>query len=228
MAKTNINLDKLKAEIDNRKTNKNTIATKLGETVVSDTAPKGSFLNELILSLNTGQQTNSTNVVKLIENKVALKNNETPKHNVNQQPIQTKRSELSDLNNINNNGMSQERDDLLYEQFKNKTLQSKQTLADSLETYSHTQPNIQNQQPNMGNGNQFLNENYVNNIKSIINNQLAENSQTILTEAFKDMILEMYTYDRIKEVINENKKMVKDLIYEVLREIKEKSNKTKA
>jgi len=225
MAKSNINLDKLKAEIDNRKTNKNSIATKLGETVVGDTPTKGSFLNELILSLNTGQPTNSTNVVKLIENKVALKNGESPKLNVNQ-PI--KKSDLSDLNHINNVEMSQERDDLMYQKFQQKTLQSKQTLADTLENYAH-QPNIQTQQQqNMGNNNQFLNENYVNNIKTIINNQLAENSQIILNEAFKDMILEMYTYDRIKEVINENKKMIKDLIYEVLREIKEKSNKTKA
>jgi hypothetical protein len=225
MAKSGINLDKLKAEIDNRKTNKNSVATKLGETVVGDASTKGSFLNELILSLNTGQQTNSTNVVKLIENKVATKLGESPKLNVTQP---TKKSDLSDLNHMNNVGMSQERDDLLYEQFKQKTIQSKQTLTDSLESYTQ-QPNIQtHQQMNMGNNNQFLNENYVNNIKSIINNQLAENSQIILNEAFKDMILEMYTYDRIKEVINENKKMIKDLIYEVLREIKEKSNKTKA
>jgi len=68
----NINLNKLKNEIDNRKKEKNMVSSGLGEPVGVGVAPRDVFLNGLLESLQTGRETASSSLVKSVDNKVAV------------------------------------------------------------------------------------------------------------------------------------------------------------
>jgi hypothetical protein len=54
-----------------------------------------------------------------------------------------------------------------------------------------------------------------------------ENFGPIVEEAIKSTILELYAVERIKEVLTENKEIIKTVVYETIRELQAKS-KTKA
>jgi hypothetical protein len=74
-----------------------------------------------------------------------------------------------------------------------------------------------------------LNEGYlVENVKKIVDNYLIENFGPIVEEAIKSTILELYAAERIKEVLVENKEMVKAVVIETIREIKQANDKKKA
>jgi hypothetical protein len=219
MAKS-LDLNKIKDEIDSRKKERNMVSSKLGETVGRGVAPRDEFLNGLLTSLHTGRETSSSSLIKLVENKVAIKNKEAPKYQVNEtpQPVQSTTHRPVQSTAIE---MSPERDDKLWEDIEKR---KKQTLAESLQQYigapssgapmlnQPTQPSSQ------------LNEGYlVENVKKIVNNYLVENFGPVLEEAIKSTIIEMYAVERIKEVIQENKEMIKSVVYETIKELQNKA-----
>src|SRR5690606_24866780 len=225
MAKADLN--KLKAEIETRKKEKNVVSSNLGESVGSGVAPRDVFLNGLLTSLTTGKETASTNLVKIVENKVAQKKGEVGKMRVNEtvtaapqqrQPIPMPAVDRAD--------MSPERDEQLFRDLETKR---KQTLAESMSEYIQAPAvgaPMRNQPPQQQQAPMNLNEQYLaENVKKIVNNYLAESLSPIFEGAIKDTILEMYAVDRIKEVLSEvlNKDTVKPLVYEVIREIQAKS-----
>lgn len=119
MAKPDLN--KLKSEIDSRKRERNMTSSSLGESVGSNIAPRDSFLNGLLKSLETGQNTASTNLIKLVENKVAVKNKETIKHQIDEAPVREP-ARIPILPTNNKVEMSPERDEQLFLIFKQKIL----------------------------------------------------------------------------------------------------------
>ena len=222
MAKPDLN--KLKSEIDNRKKERG-ISTE--RTNGAGLMPKDVFLNELMTSLQTGQDTKATNLIKLVENKTAAKAGEVIRHEV--QPVQQRT--IQQPKNLNEVEMSPERDELLFAEFEKRR---KSTLAGDIDNFNRTgnqtMQNYQNtqyvgqpMQPNAGQPMQ-INEQYLGeSVKKIVNNYLIENFGPVVEEAIKSTILEMYAVERIKEVLTENREMIKSLVYETIREIQAKS-----
>jgi hypothetical protein len=226
MAKPDLN--KLKTEIESRKKERNMTPSALGESAGYGVAPRDVFLNGLITSLKTGQETASTNLVKVVENKVAVKKGENTKMRVNEQVIpQQQPQPRRPIPPINETvDMSPERDEQMYRDMQRGR---GQTMVDAMSEYMQV-PTVgspmrnQPQQMPMYNGAPMLNEQYLaENVKKIVNNYLAESLAPIFEEAMKETMLEMYALDRIKTVLRENKDFVKTLVYEVVKEIKEQS-----
>ncbi len=229
MAKADLN--KLKAEIETRKKEKNVVPSNLGESVGSGVAPRDVFLNGLLTSLTTGRETASTNLVKIVENKVAQKKGEVGKMRVNETVTAPQERQPIPMPTVDRADMSPERDEQLFRDLETKR---KQTLAESMSEYIQAPAvgaPMRNQPPQQQQAPMNLNEQYLaENVKKIVNNYLAESLSPIFEGAIKDTILEMYAVDRIKEVLSEvlNKDTVKPLVYEVIREIQAKSKQNKA
>lgn len=208
----NVDLNKLKSEIDSRKKERGMVAESVQG---GKLLPKDQFLNELVSSLQTGKPTAASNLIKLVENKTAVKHGEVAKHNIDELPI-AQRPASRKLDEVD---MSPERDELLWAEMERR---KKQTLYESTQNINQPVASIPN---NANYGKPMnLNEQYLaESVKNIVNNHLVENLGPILEEAIKSTILEMYAVDRIKEVLHENKEMMKTLVYETIREIQAKS-----
>ena len=221
----NINLSKLRDEIDNRKRGRNDVSSKLGESTSYNNsgAPRDSFLNGLIESLTTGRETVSSVRVKSVDNLVGEKKgekNKLPIRNVNQ----AEQYAESQPHRINENEMSQERDDKLYSDMEKLR---KQTLVSSISDFNKPSNASTPIQSNSGYPQQ-INEAYLTeNVKNIVNNYLVENFGPVVEEAIKSTILEMYAVERIKEVLHENKDLIRTVVIETIKEIQIK-NKQKA
>ena len=194
-----VNLGKLKEEIDSRKQSKNNVVlnTNNGETVIN--RPKDGFLNQLLTSLNTGVKTDASRVVKLVENKAAEKMGETRK------PIDdTKFNEIKKQTIL-------ERKPLVNENFDDIG-REEQMYKEMMKKYTSNQfPNTVNYQ---NTNNQTNNEIDINKIFDEVSNKLSEQ--------FDSKIIEMYSYDRIKRVLFENKDLIKEIVIEVIKELRAK------
>lgn len=215
-----INLNKLREEIDNRKKGKNIISSKLGESVYESAAPRDGFLHGLIESLNTGRDTTSSVLIKSVDNKVAEKKGETAKLPINKQQVLTENNRSNSVVPPVNNYIdtSQERDELLFAEFEKR---KNKTLAESMGDFYPKQNNQTHIPQSNGTGIPMnINEAYlVENVKGIVNNYLIENFGPVVEEAIKSTILEMYAVERIKEVLHENKELIKTIVVETIREI---------
>jgi flagellar biosynthesis/type III secretory pathway protein FliH len=118
--------------------------------------------------------------------------------------------------------MSPEREEQMFRDFE---ASKKQTLAESIQGYYNQSTHQQYQQPNQA---PMLNEEHLMGaVKGTVDKYLTENFGLVVEEAIKSTILEMYAIERIKEVLNENRDLVKSLVYETIREIQEKNKMKK-
>ena len=223
-----VNLNKLKEEIDSRKKEKGQVPSHLGESH-GEGSPKDKFLNGLLVSLKTGTDTASTNLIKTVDNVVSERLNEKPKMNVNENVSQQKRTiptpEAVD--------MSPEREEQMWQEFKKS---NKQTLAQQMsnfmgnqQTAGHSMHQNYYQQPQQQGHVQapMLNEGaLINGVKDVVDKYLMENFGSVLEDAMKSTVLEMYASERIKKVLDENRELIKSVVYETIREIQAK-NKAK-
>jgi len=223
MAKT-FDLNKIKNEIDSRKNERNMVSSKLGESVNKGVAPRDEFLNGLLTAYKTGRDTASTNLIKVVENKVAAKHGEAQKHVINEiateQPQRPARQEQ-----VN---MSPERDEQLFFDLERKR---KQTLAESIENFSKVpavgSPMQNNVPQSMGKPMQINEEYLAENVKNVVNNYLSESLGPIFEEAIKGTIIEMYAIERIKEVLNENRALIREVVIDTIKEIQASNAKKK-
>jgi len=226
-----VNLNLLKNEIDNRKKERNQVSTNVNG-VASTMPARDAFLNGLLESFQTGRDTHSSVLVKNVVNKTAEKAGEAA-------PIRNAPAPAPAVLPINNNSpqriteadMSPERDEQLFVDLQNKR---NQTLAESISEFAKIPPvgAPMNQQP--VNINSYpaqtmqINEAYLTeNVKKIVDNYLINNFGPIVEETVKSTILEMYAVERIKEVLQENKEIVRTVVFEVFKEIREKQNAKK-
>ena len=236
-----IQLDKIKEEIKSRREQGNVVPEKLGENVNSlSSSPRDEFLNGLMTSLKTGSPTPATNLVQEVHNTVVDKKGGDTKH-VTKTPIQESRP--IQKSHTSKPEMSAERDEQLY---KDMEKMKSQTLAESIEKFGGSgqggnaggnSPTVDfnGQQyltsPPSGAGNnqgtpQQLNEGVlVESVKSIVNEHLSQNLTPIFEEAIKNTIIEMYAVEKIQEVLKENRDLIKSVVIETIREIRDKSNK---
>ena len=216
MAKS-VNLNKLRDEIDSRKNERNQVSSRLGETVGRGVVPRDTFLNGLMESWQTGRETAASALIKTVDNKVTDKQGGGNKLSIsNTAPIPQQGTTRI------NEDMSPERDEQLYADMERRR---KQTLPDALGGYLQQPQYPQQPMQQMGQPMQ-INEQYLTeNVKNIVNNHLIENFGPVLEEAIKSTILEMYAVERIKEVLHENKDLIKSVVIETIREIQAKSKK---
>jgi len=226
-----LDLNKLKDEIHKEKQNRNVISSQLGENVGTGVAPRDVFLNGLISSLHSGQETSASTLIKVVENKVSEKHGMVKKHVINETASTPRATPTVD--------MSSDRDEQLYRDLEVKR---KQTLAESISNFQNKAPATET--PPMVNygGQQFLtsaptttptaqtgapmqiNEAaLVENVKNVVNGYLSENLSTVFEEAIKGTIIEMYAVERIKEVLNENRDLIKSVVIETIKEIQARS-----
>lgn len=225
-----LNLNKLRDEIDNRKQAKNSVSSQLGEQV--GIAPRDAFLSGLLESLNTGRETASTSLVKCVTNTTVDKKGGGTKMRINEgSPVvnsptsrpQTQHGQYAEMN---------ERDEQLFAEFEKRR---KQTLAESIESYAHI-PSVgapmTNQPQTNYNSNagqpQFLNEGHlVESVKKIVDGYLVESFGPVVEEAIKSTIIEMYAVERIKEVLHENKELIRSVVLDTIREIQNRNKQNK-
>ena len=227
-----LDLNKLKDEIHKEKQNRNVIPSQLGENVSTSAAPRDVFLNGLISSLHSGQETPASTLIKVVENKVAEKHGMVKRHIVNETAV-TPTPQATPIIDT-----SPDRDEQLYRDLEVKR---KQTLAESISNFQNKAPATET--PPMVNygGQQFLtsaptvptvqtgapmqiNEAaLVENVKNVVNGYLSENLGTVFEEAIKGTIIEMYAVERIQEVLNENRDLIKSVVVETIKEIQARS-----
>lgn len=214
MANNKFNLDGIKQEMEARRTERNSVSEQLGESIANNGQTKDGFLDGLLTSFKTGKETHSTKRIKLIENKVDIKEGKAPKFKENHE-------ELAEINNRvapKDNIMlpDGDRDELMYAKLGEKARGGGQSLSESLMDISgsNKKSNLSNQQ----NQPTALTEG----VKNVVNNYLAENFGLIVEESIKNTILEMYAVDRIKQVLFENKALIKGVVLEILRDMKAK------
>lgn len=163
-------------------------------------------------------------------------------------PQYVQSSQYSEPSRINEVDMGFERDDVMFNDFQRKFkntnigMNSNSTLVESIEEFKKGMGNP-NQLYNAkgqpvhpdgslinppavsygNNGIPMINEGYLTeSVKRTVNNYLMENFGPIVEEAIKSTILEMYAVERIKEVITENREIIKTVVYETIRELQAK------
>jgi hypothetical protein len=222
---TKPDLNKLRTEIASRKNERTNTSAVVNGNVVNNVAPRDKFLYELMQSHNTGLQTSATKLIKLVENQVAVKNKETIRHNIDETPVERESARMPIRSTNTKVDMSPEREEQMFIDLQAK---NKQTLAESIAPYIGGKPQYNN--PTSGGvPAEQLNEGYlVENVKKIVDNYLINNFGPVVEEAIKGTILEMYAAERIKEVLTENKEMIRGVIFEVIKEISDKNKAKKA
>lgn len=225
MADKKVDINKLKDEIDSRKKEKEVVSTKLGESQSNGNMPRDTFLNGLLSSLESGRETTATNRLKMVENAVSTKNGEGEKFRVNDSGSVAPPQPSHPTPNTNA-GSGEDRDQLMYDQFKKKS----QSLGESLSSYTNTpngtaQPNYSPPQPQPQYP-QSLNEQQMNEaVERIVERKLNDGLETIVETAMKNVVFEVYAAERMKETLDENKDTIKKVVYETLRELQNKKKK---
>jgi len=202
-------LNKLKEKISNRKNDLNLTS--------SNVNPRNKFLTELYESVDSGKETNASVLVKRVHNLVSEKKNEKTMLPINEN-FDTNFNNQKQTHQpfIFSKENDMERDDDLWKEIERR---NNQTLANSLEKYSQYSLN-KNQQPSFPQ----INDDLLNQkIKGIIDNHLLESFTPIVEETIKSTIVELYAVERIKEVLKENKNLIKEIVYDVIRELQKRT-----
>lgn len=233
-----LDLNKLKDEIHKEKQNKNVVPSQLGEQVGTGVSPRDVFLHGLMQARETGQVTPSSQLIQVVENKVSEKHGEVKKHVVNETPTAPVTTTTAPV------GPSPDRDEQLFADLEKKR---KSTLAESIEKFQGANPANTTTPPSVNfNGTQYLttppvgapmneapvqmpmqlNEAaLVENVQNVVKGYLTENLGPIFEEAIKNTVIEMYAVERIKEVLNENRDLIKSVVVETIKEIRDRSKK---
>jgi len=232
-------LNKLRDEIDKEKRNRNITSSSLGESVGPGVSPRDVFLTGLLEARETGADNAATTLIKKVENEAhAKRGGGIVTHKINEvattptAPVRPRTPTVE---------MSPERDEQLFIDLEKKR---KATLAESIQQFTNAHSGAAPQAPTANfNGQQYLTSMPANaqvmqpngapmqineaalveNVKNVVNGYLSENLGVIFEEAIKNTVIEMYAVERIKEVLNENRDLVKSVVVETIREIQAKS-----
>ena len=232
-----LDLNKLKEEIHKEKQSKNMTPSQLGETVGQGVSPRDVFLKGLLDARESGQETSSSALIKVVENKTTAKHGGITTHAVNETPAAAPTATPTVA------APSPDRDEQLFVDLENKR---KQTLAESISNFQgNNTPAPTPPTMNYG-GTQYLttppigtpmNENavqmpmqlneaaLVENVKNVVNGYLSENLGAVFEEAIKGTIIEMYAVEQIQKVLNENRDLIRGVVVETIRDIQAKNKK---
>lgn len=221
MADKEINLSKLKDEIHSRKQAKGS-----GDADVNQgTAAKDEFLNGLVESLNSGQRSKSTELIRAVDSKASGDESQAISEGSSNNTVgaeldkfsgnKTPQSNTAPPTPPSNTG-GEDRDHKLFEEYEKK---KKELFGNKFNQTAPTspQPQQQSQQP------QQLNEEK---IYEVVNNVISEKFATVVEQAMKDSIVEIYSAARMKEVLDENKDTIRKIVIDVIKELQSKKKKT--
>ena len=244
-------LNKLRTEIDTRKREKGTLVENSQGVPIP---AKDVFLNSLMTSVMTGQNTPVVNNIKTMNERAdivsgAIKTGIVTPEAINKikelknssgyvAPVPVHPQFRQPVNEVVE--MSPDREDAFYGDLNRKARNV--TMAESIEEFNRGKVNptglynAKGQPVNPdgslinppaltygSNGAPMINEGYlVENVKKVVSGYLIENLGPIMEESIKSTILELYAVDRIKEVLQENKEMIKTIVYETIRELQAK------
>jgi len=213
MAKKDINLSRLKEEIEGRKQNKKQVSADKGQPV-DGTNPKDAFLNELLISLKSGKPSRSTDMIKLVEQKTAIKTGEAAPGSATQTVSQTVATHNKPQTYAPNPAEDQEREGLLLEEMerRKKELRSQGLMPPEQQGLTEVAP---------GSLGVTLNEEYLN---EVVLNSINENVAHIVEQAMRDTIVEIYVGERMKEVLMENEDIIKSVVIKTIRDLQKKKN----
>lgn len=214
MRNNSIDLSKLKDEINDRKKSTGNVSNE------TDNNVKDKFLNGLIESLNTGKETESSNLLKRVDSETSKKTGDNlVKNNTNN----------GEINKPNTNNKSQsktslqstnvdygDRDEKLFEEYERKKRQLFNNKKVNENQISSKPNNYVNQE------NQYISEDK---LHETINNIISDKFAMIVEQAMKDSIIEIYTTTRMKEVLDDNKDTIRKIVIDVIRELQTKKKK---
>lgn len=214
MRNNSIDLSKLKDEINDRKKSTGNVSNE------TDNNVKDKFLNGLIESLNTGKETESSNLLKRVDSETSKKTGDNlVKNNANN----------GEINKPNTNNKSQsktslqstnvdygDRDEKLFEEYERKKRQFFNNRKVNENQISSKPNNYVNQE------NQYISEDK---LHETINNIISDKFAMIVEQAMKDSIIEIYTTTRMKEVLDDNKDTIRKIVIDVIRELQTKKKK---
>lgn len=224
MANKDFNLSNLKKEIHSRKTQKEVSLNENGGTTTK--IARDTFLNGLLVSLNTGQASQATQIVKAIDENATIK-----EHQNNGLPVPQTGSKSASMSSeltahaspgtnvqhtapTNTNG--QDREHLLFEEMERR---KKEMMSGGVAFPQNT--GQQSQSTSMS-----LNEEKIYEIMDkAVTDKIADKFAIIVEHAMKDNLVEIYAKARMKETIEENREFIKKIVYEIIRELQSKNKK---
>ncbi len=224
MADKPINLVKLKDEIHNRKAQKGVVSANLGEAAKSGAIPKDVFLHELATSVLHGQESQATAILKDVDHRAAVYSGEA-------RPAQsgggTMASELGRHGGATPTATANpnppvatggDRDHLLFEELERK---KREMLSGGAANLALNPQAPQAQQHQQGG---FITENK---LYEAVDEVIKDKFAHIVEHAMKDSIVDIYAVTRMKEVINENRDVIKEMVVDIIRDLQAQSKKTK-
>ena len=225
-----LDLNKIKDEIQKEKQSRNMNPSQLGESIGAGVSPRDVFLHGLLHARETGQDTPSSTLLKVVENKVTEKHGGVHMHKINEAAPAAPTAVATAPT------QSPDRDEQLFADLEKKR---KATLAESISSFQGNAPANPTPPAVNYNGQQFLTSALntaptgapmqineaalVENVKNVVNNYLSENLGSVFEEAIKGTIIEMYAIERIQEVLHENRDLIKSVVVETIKEIRDKS-----
>ena len=222
MAKNDLDVSKLREEIDRRKSN----SLVKNEGFV----PKDKFLSDLRKSLLTGTNTESVDKIKIVANEASKRagiasRREGLDFDVKETPPFSNVGVAKPKRTIVTEHEDEDREYLLNRSHQNKGGGS--TLAEALEGQMKKEyPQYSQQRAGEIQHPQNINEQYlINKIDARVTDFLVENVGQIFTESMKSILLEQFSKEKLKEVLFENKDVLRKAVIEVIRDIQNKSKK---
>ena len=221
MSETKIDLSKIAEEIKAKKSELHGVDTRANQPITNN---RDAFLFDLMESFKTGnKQSPAVTKIKQVENKAVERSNQ--KTGRNERPVFGDSDYQQPQQQRQGGGRTvlMEDDDRENKMFQDFTKGNSKTLAQQMEEFQrgYNQPT---QQPQQHNG--MLNEEVLmNNLRNVVDKYLVENYGVLVEDSVKNVMLETYATSRIKQVIMENKDLIKPLVIEVIRELQQKSKK---
>jgi hypothetical protein len=217
MANKEIDLSKLKNEIHTRKQAKNEAVDDNGSNV------KDKFLNNLVESLNTGRPSEATNKIRKVDEVAAEKSGDKPQSNTSNNSVSSEVAKYKGQQNVNQNNQpvinnENDRDEKLYEELERR---KKEMLGGGALKYNQTKSS-QTQETNQPSSGNIINEEK---IYETVNNVITEKFATVVDQAMKDSIVEIYAEARMKEVLEENKNIIRKIVIDTIKELQSKKKK---
>lgn len=209
------NIDLIQKEIERKKREKPQISTS------NTTQVKNKFLNDLVKSLNEGVETESVAKIKKAGNESLnydkKRGYDFVEDEIFKQPKTPPTHFTSTKQPIHEDGMREEQ---MYQNFKKPG----QGLGDALSQHVNSGHNPNYNTSTTPQQQTTLNEGVLKQkIQEQLDGYLASNVGEFFDGAVKNVVIEHFTKSRIKEVLLENKELFKEVVIDVIKELRKKS-----
>lgn len=191
--------------------------------------PKDKFLHQMLSSLDGGRVNESVKRVKVITDLANVKKGEKPIFHGDDNTLRENVGNIENSKHRTNQINGDYREEMMYGDAFNKMRKNVNnteipgTLLEELEKFQNKNGSLNQIARERNNDSKVINEEF---IKEEFNKILLENYQMLFEDSLNSKIIEMFAIDRIKNVLFENKALLRAVVIDVIRDLKnEKSNK---